>query len=142
MEAVGRPGPDWGHWGYNMATLPAAFHKRTGAGSLGNVLSWVKGNPLRSFEGKAASYRRVEKALLVIGLTLREMDRVLFTDGDDARKLPDYINKSLLTLVDLDKAMEGCNDLLQEVGLNKSLPEPEDGSNTIAEPSASRYVRF
>jgi hypothetical protein len=44
--------------------------------------------------------------------------------------------------VDLDKAMEGCNDLLQEVGLNKSLPEPEDGSNTIAEPSASRYVRF
>ena len=142
MEAVGRPGPDWGHWGYNMATLPAAFHKRTGAGSLGNVLSWVKGNPLRSFEGKAAGYRRVEKALLVIGLTLREMDRVLFMDGDDARKLPDYINKSLLTLVDLDKAMEGCNDLLQEVGLNKSLPEPEDGSNTIAEPSASRYVRF
>jgi hypothetical protein len=52
---------------------------------LGNVLSWVKGNPLRSFEGKAAGYRRVEKALLVIGLTLREMDRVLFTDGDDAR---------------------------------------------------------
>ena len=142
MEAVGRPGPDWGHWGYNMATLPAAFHKRTGAGSLGNVLSWVKGKPLRSFEGRAPGYRRVEKALLVIGLTLREMDRVLFTDGDDARKLPDYINNSLLNLVDLDKAMEGCNDLLQEVGLNKSLPELEDRSNTIAEPSASRYVRF
>ena len=77
-----------------------------------------------------------------MGLTLREMDQVLFTDGDDARKLLDYINKSLLTLMDLDKAMEGCNDLLQEVGLNKSLLELEDGSNTITEPSASRYVLF
>ena len=125
-----------------MATLPAAFHKRTGAGSLGNVLSWVKGNPLRSFEGKAPGYHRVEKAFLVMVLTLCEMDRVLFMDGDDARKLPDYINNSLLTLVDLDKAMGGCNDLLQEVGLNKSLPELEDGTNTIAEPSASQYVCF
>ena len=106
MEAVRYPGPDWGHWGYNMATLPAALHKRMGAGSLGNVLSWVKGNPLRSFEGKAPSYHRVEKALLIMGLALHEMDRVLFTDGDDARKLPDYINNSLMTLMDLGKAME------------------------------------
>ena len=142
MEAVGRPSPDWGHWGCNQSTLLAAFHKQTGAGSLGNVLSWLKGNPLRSLEGKAPGYHRVEKALLVMGLTLREMDQVLFTDGDDARKLLDYINKSLLTLVDLEKAMGGCNDLLQEVGLNKSLLELEDGSNTIAEPSASRYVLF
>ena len=142
MEAVGHPGPDWGYWGYNKATLPAAFHKQMGAGSMGNVLSWVMGNPLRSFEGKAPGYRCVEKALLVMGLTLHEMDRVLYTDGDDARKLLDYINNSLLTLVDLDKVMGGCNNLLQEVGLNKSLPEPEDGSNTIAEPSASRYVLF
>ena len=142
MEAVRHPGPDWGHWGYNKATLPPAFHKQTGAGSLGNILSWVKGNPLHIFEGKASSYRRVEKALLVMGLTPCEMDRVLFTDCDDARKLPDYINNSLLTLVDLDKVMEGCNNLLQKVGLNKSLPEPEDGSNTIAEPSSSWYVHF
>ena len=63
-------------------------------------------------------------------------------DGDDARKLLDYINSSLLTFLDMDKAMEGCNDLLQEVGLNKSLPGPEDGSNTIAEPSTSWYVHF
>ena len=102
----------------------------------------MKGYPLRSFEGKAPGYRCVEKALLVMGLTLHEMDRVLFTDGDDARKLPDYINNSLLTLVDLDRVMGGCNDLLQEGGLNKSLPEPEDRSNTIAEPSASWYVRL
>ena len=142
METVGRPGPDWGHWGYNKATLPPAFHKRTGVGSLGNVLSWVKGNPLCSFEGKAPGYHCVEKALLVMGLTLCKMDRVLFTDGDDARKLPDYINNSLLTLMDLDKAMGGCNNLLQEVGLNKSLLELEDRSNTIAEPSASWYGLF
>ena len=80
----------------------------------------MKGNPLCSFEGKAPSYHCVEKAFLVMGLTLHEMDQVLFTDRDDARKLPDYINKSLLTLVDLDKVMEGCHNLLQEVGLNKS----------------------
>ena len=77
-----------------------------------------------------------------MGLTLCKMDRVLFTDGDDARKLPDYINNSLLTLMDLDKAMGGCNNLLQEVGLNKSLLELEDRSNTIAEPSASWYGLF
>jgi hypothetical protein len=140
VEAVGRPGPDWGHWGYNEATLPAAFHKRTGSGSLGNVLSWVKGKPLSSFDGKAPGYRRVEKALLVMGLTLREMDRVLFSDPDDAGNLSDCINNSLLTLVDLDKVVEGCNDLLREVGLDEPVTEPEEEANTIAEPSASRYV--
>jgi hypothetical protein len=107
---------------------------------LGSVLSWVKGKPLASFEDKAPGYRRVEKALLVIGLTLREMERVLFTDEDDARALPDCIKNSLFTLADWDKAVEGCNDLLREVGLDKSVPEPEEEANTITEPSASRYV--
>ena len=120
--------------------LPPAFHKCTGPGSLGNILSWVKGNPLALFEGKPAGYRRVEKTLLVIGLALCEMDWVLFTDEDDSRDYPDCIRNSPFTLLDWDKVVEGCNDLLRAVGLKKPISEPGDEGNAVVEPSASRYV--
>ena len=103
-----------------------------------DVLSWVKGNPLALFEGKPPGYRRVQKTLLVIGLALREIDRVLFTDEDDSMKYPDYVRNSPFMLSDWEKAVEGCNQLLQAVGLKKPIPEPD--GNEIAEPSASQYV--
>lgn len=114
MEAVGRPPPDWGHWGYSEAVLPAEFHYKTGPGSLVNVLAWIKGNPLAPFQGKPAGYLRVEKTLLVLGLTLRELDRVLFSE-DGSAHFPDYLQDSPLTLVHLDKAIHGCKALLSTV---------------------------
>jgi hypothetical protein len=117
VEAVGLPTPDWGHWGYSGTVLPAGFHNRTGPRSFANVLSWVKGNPLAAFQGKSARYCRVEKTLLVLGLTLRELDRVLFTEEADSLAHTEYLKNSPLMLKYLDKAVEGCNALLRKISI-------------------------
>jgi len=115
VEVVRLPAHDWGHWGYSNAVLPAGFHNHTGHGFLANVLSWVKGNPLAAFGGKPTRYRRVERTLLVLGLTLRELDRVLFTENEDSWLHLEYLKNSPLMLKHLDKAVEECNVLLRTI---------------------------
>jgi hypothetical protein len=99
---------------------------------LSNLLAWVKRKPLAPFEGKPAGYRCVEKTLLVLGLALREVERVLFTE-DGSRSFSDYLVNSSLTLVDLDDTMAGCNTLLHDVGLH-NVEEPESDDVTASGP--------
>lgn len=100
----------------------------------------MKRKPLAPFEGKPAGYRRVEKTLLVLGLALRELERVLFTE-DDSGSFPDYLVNSSLTLVDLDNTMGGCNALLHDVGLhNVQEPESDDGVDPHVTASGPGYV--
>lgn len=136
MNAVGRPAPDWGHWGYGKEFLPASFHKTTGAGSLSHVVSWIKGNPLTLFRDEPAGYYRVENTLLVLGLTLRELARVLFMEEDTFQDYPAYVRNSELTIKDWDNARVGCQMLVNYV---QDGPVPKsDESNGKAPDSASR----
>jgi hypothetical protein len=132
VNVVGRPAPDWGHWGYGNDFLPSAFHKTTGPGSVSHVMSWIKGNPLVLFRDEPAGYYRVENTLLVLDLTLCELERVLFTKEDAFRDYPAYIRKSELTLKDWDNVRVGCQTLVNYI-VDGPVPE----SNGVAPDSAS-----
>ena len=58
----------------------------------------------------------MEKTLLVLGLAMRELHQVLFTDEDDSLNFLDYVKNSPLTISDWTKAIEGCEALLHDVG--------------------------
>lgn len=134
---MGRPGPAWGHWGYTEDFLPAAFHNLKGPGSFPSVLTWVKGKPLAIFEGQAPGYCRIEKTLLVLGLAMRELHRVLFTDEDDSLDFPDYVKNSPFTISDWTKAIEGCEALLSDVPIPL---ESTNGADPNTGHSETRYV--
>lgn len=138
MNAVRCPAPDWGHWGYGEEHLPATFHETTGPGSLSHVMSWLKGNPLALFDDQPAGYCRVEKTLLVLGLTLRELERVLFTDEENSQNYPAHIQNSKLTIADWDKVRVGCQELLNSVHIqDEETPKSDGGVNAKAGDSAS-----
>jgi hypothetical protein len=87
---------------------------------------WIKGNPLVLFRDKPAGYYRVKNTLLVLGLTLCELERVLFTEEDAFWDYPAHIQKSELTLKDWDNVRVGCQMLVNYI-VDGPVPESNGG---------------
>lgn len=105
----------------------------------------MKGKPLAIFKGQAPGYHRVEKTLLVLGLTLRELERVLFTDEDEfeSQNFPHYVKNSNLTISDWTKIEEALDTLLSDVGIpRESIAESEDIAGKGMGQPGTRYVFF
>ena len=74
----------------------------------------------------------MENAILVIGLTLRELDRILFTDEDGSCSFPEYLRGSGLTIGDWNEVVNSCESLLEEVdftdgGVASAVPDSKKG---------------
>ena len=112
---IGRPAPKWAEWTYKNEHLPATFHKMKGKGSIIQLLLWLKGQPLTPIHGQPASYGRVEKALLTVGLALRDMHIVAFMDPDNSGHLPIHIQASPFEIKDYEALGMECKMLLTYV---------------------------
>ena len=93
-KAVGHPGPKWANWSSEDQYLPASFHKRTGRASISQIFTWLKGNLLASVNGQGASYGRVERTILTIGLALRDIWTATFLEPGEGSELLEYIQES------------------------------------------------
>jgi hypothetical protein len=105
----------------------------------------MKGKPLAIFKGQAPGYHRVEQRLLVLGLTLCELEWVLFTDEDEfeSQNLPNYVKNSNLTISDWTKMEEALDMLLSDVGIPRELiAESQDITGKGMGQPGTRYLFF
>jgi hypothetical protein len=110
----------------------------TGLGSLLHIMSWLKANHLALFNNQPAGYYHVEKTFLVLGLTLCELERVLFMDEENSQNYPAHIQNSKFMVADWDKVRVGCQQLLNSVPIQDEETSKSDGGvNVKAGDSAS-----
>ena len=75
----------------------------------------------------------LKKTLLVLELTLCELERVLFTDEENSQNYPAHIQNSKLTIADWDKVQVGCQQLLNSVHIqDEETPKLDGGVNAKA----------
>lgn len=86
----------------------------------------------------------MENVILVAGLTLRELDRILFTDEDGSASFPEYMRGSGLAIGDWNEVVNALENLLPVEGVdfaNEALasaaPDPKTG-----EPSARYFLAW
>jgi hypothetical protein len=82
-------------------------------GSIGQLQAWVKGKPLAPLGNQPASYGRLEKAILTIGLALRDIHTVAFMEVDESGHLPTHVQGSPFDIKDYEALAGGCRALLK-----------------------------
>jgi hypothetical protein len=77
----------------------------------------------------------------VLGLTLRELEKVLFSDPDDTQEYPNYLQNSSLTLGDWEKVISASQILTKYVDIeDEPAPDSQDHGNQNAEGSGSNLT--
>jgi hypothetical protein len=83
----------WASWTSKLSYLPSAFHAIEGKGSFSDLMSWLKQEPVTTSAKKLASYQTIELVALSIGLAMRDVSAIQFTDDSS---LPPHVISSPL----------------------------------------------
>jgi hypothetical protein len=71
----------WASWKFKLSYLPPAFHAHTGKGSFSDLTSWLTHEPVTTSAKKLASYQTIELVALSIGLAMRDLSAIQFSDN-------------------------------------------------------------
>jgi hypothetical protein len=71
----------WASWKFKLSYLPPAFHTHSGKGSFSDLTSWLTHEPVTTSAKKLASYQTIELVALSIGLAMRDLSAIQFSDN-------------------------------------------------------------
>ncbi len=109
------PPPTWASWGYPGIDLPSSFHSKEGSDSCIEAITWLQGRPFSDKSKRLIPPQCLEKVILTLGMALRAVKRVQFTDPDDGARAhwPNHVANSPLGFKEFFRLQECTKDFAE-----------------------------
>jgi hypothetical protein len=107
---TGRPGPDWATWKSKNHYLPPTFYQVKGPGSLSQLHTWLRSDPITTDDRSLVSYKQLEHVVLAIGLAMRDIWITQF--AETSPNLPTHVTNSPFEFHEYEQLSHHAEDLI------------------------------